>query len=474
MSDYDYDRWVLNSEYRNTVSMYNNADRRMRQANRAVNHQRARLSNANANISRAQNEVFRDFSRKLEKESDKLSGELTHLNQELHKEIYEMRRRFDSKIDEVAEMVDVVAERVDAMDEKVADISQMVSDSINSIAVRIDSQKSRAAFFVRELNTYISYILTLNPDKLAPEKFSLITDAYNDAMSDIENEDYEASISRSQEGISLSVQLSSELEILNERYDRLIEEIEEITEGIADKISVLSNPEKCTCDVMLGNGESIQFDGQVSYWSSGIFDAVVDDYEQKVGYIRDEYKAKMDIEGLEQIKPEIEIVDSRLDSSKDIAMREYGVAYNVQMTIQALHQVLVQNDILTLVESGFVDGDPRKPYSLKYEDGNLYEVTVIVFFGRYSEDKKDKDTKNNDKIQIVINVSNPSQDDKELCRVMFESIVSRLKDENIEVANYNSQNQGMRSDAFTKQTVGQGNKNKEDRVLRERQSMNLQ
>jgi len=473
MSDYDYNRWVLNSEYRSTVSRYNNADRRIRQANREVNHQRARLSNANANISRAQNEVFRDFSRKLEKESDKLSGELTHLDQELHKEIYEMRRRFDAKIDEVAELADVVSERVDAMDEKVADISQMVSDSINSIAARIDSQKSRAAFFVRELNTYISYILTLNPEKLAPDKFSLITDAYSDAMSDIENEDYEASISRSQEGISLSVQLSSELEVLNERYARLIEEIERITEGIADKIGVLSNPEKSSCDIPLSNGESIQFDGQVSFWSDGLFDAIVDDYEQKVEFIKYECEAKMDIEGLEQIKPEIEIVDSRLDSSKDIAMREYGIAYNVQMAIQAMHEVLVQNDMLTLVDSGFVDGDPRKPYSLKYEDGNLYEVTVVVFFGRYLEDKKDKYPLNGDKIQIVINVSNPSQNDKELCRVMFESIVSRLKDENIDVAN-NSQNQGMSSDTFTKQTVGQGNKNKEDRVLRERQSMNLQ
>ena len=474
MSDYDYNRWVLNSEYNSTVSRYNNADRRIRQANREVNYQRARLSNANANISRAQNEVFRDFSRKLEKESDKLSGELTHLNHELHQEIYEMRRRFDAKIDEVAELADVVSERVDAMDEKVADISQMVSDSMNSIAARIDSQKNRAAFFARELNTYISYILTLNPDKFAPDKFSLITDAYNDAMSDVENEDYEASISRSQEGISLSVQFSSELEILNERYDRLIKEIEGLTENIANKIDLLSNPQKSCCDILLSNGESIQFDGQVSFWSNGIFDSVVDDYEQKVEFIKDECETKMDIEGLEKIKPEIEIVDSRLDSSKDIAMREYGIAYNIQRAIQAVHEVLVQNDILTLVESGFVEGDPRKPYSLKYVDGNLYEVTVIVFFGRYSEDKKDKDTKNGDKIQIVINVSNPSQDDKDLCRVMFESIVSRLKDENIEVANYNSQNQGMSSDAFTKQTVAQGNKNKEYRVLSQRQSMNLQ
>ncbi len=471
MSNYDYDRWVLNSEYRSTVSRYNSAERRMRQADREVNHQRARLSNVNASIYGAQNEAFRDFSRRLEKESDKLSGELTHLNQDIHKDIYEMRRRFDAKIDEVAELADLVSERVDAMDEKVADISQMVSDSINSIAARIDSQKSRAAFFVRELNTYISYILTLNPEKLAPDKFSLITDAYNDAMSDIENEDYEASISRSQEGISLSVQLTGELEILNEKYNRLIEEIEEITEGIADKIGVLSNPEKCTCDVMSANGESIQFDGQVSFWSNGIFDAVIDDYEQKIEYIKDECEATMNIEGLEQIKPQIEAVDSRLDSSKAIAMREYGIAYNVQMTIQAVHEVLVQNDMLTLVDSGFVDGDPRKPYSLKYEDGSLYEVTVIVFYGRYPEDKN---AKNGDKIQIVINVFNPSQNDKELCRVMFESIVSRLRDENIEIANHNAQNQVMSSDAFTKQTVTQGNKNKEDRYLREIRSMNLQ
>ena len=471
MSDYDYDRWVLNSEYYSTVSKYNGADRRIQQANREVNQQRARLSNANAKASGVKSEVYRDLSRKLEKESDKLSGELTHLNQELHKEIYEMRRRFDAKIDEVADLADVVSERVDAMDDKVADISQMVNNSINSIAARIDSQKSRAALWTRELNTYISYVLTLNPDKLAPDKFSLITDAYSDAMSDIENEDYEASISRSQEGISLSVQLSSELEILNERYNRLIEEIEEITEGVADKIGVLSNPEKNSCNVQLDNGESIQFDGKVSFWSDGLFDEIIDDYEQKIEFIKNEYETKMDIEGLEQIKPEIESVNGKLDSCKDIALREFATAYYVQTAVQEVHQALVQNDILMLVDSGFVDGDPRKPYSLKYEDGNRYEVTIVVFFGRYPEDKK---AQNGDKTQIVINVSNQSQNDNALCRIMFESIVSRLKDENIEVANYNSQNQGMSSDAFTKQIVVQGNKNKENRVLRERQSMNLQ
>ncbi len=474
MSDYDYDRWVLNSEYKSTKSRYNSADRRIKQANREVEEQHARLLNANANISQVQNEVYRDFSRKLEKESDRLAGELTNLSQDLHKEIYEMRRRFDAKIDEVTEMAEAVAGQVDAMDEKVADISQMVSDSINSIAARIDSQKNRAAFYARELNTYISYILTLNPDKLAPDKFSLITDAYNDAISDIENEDYEASVSRAQEGISLSVQLGSELEILNERYQKLIEEITQITDVISDKIHDMCDPQKNICDLTINNGISVPFDGCIEFWSNGILEEVIDDYEQKIEYIKDECQTTMNIEGLEQIKPEFEIVDSRLDSCKSIAIKEYVIAANVQIAIQTLHQVLIQNDMLTLLNSGFADDDPRKPYTLSYEDGNHYEVVVVVFFGRNVQEAKSKAPQNSDKIQIVINVSNPCLNDKEMCRVMYDSIVSRLNDENIEVANSNSNNQGISSDDFTKQTIGSGNKYKEDRILRERQSMNLQ
>ena len=455
------------------MSKYNNSQRRVRQANGQVVWQTARLAVANINASRAQSSAYRDYSRKLEKENDKLTRELTHLNQELHDEIYELRQEYDEKIDALVEMAGAVVDQVDAIDGKISDVSQMVSDSINSIASRIDSQKTRAAFYGRELNTYISYLLTLNPDKFAPDKLTLVTDAYNDALNNIETEDYEASISRSQEGISMSIQLGGELEMLNERYNRLIEELAEITEAISNKIEVMSTPEKCTFDVAVNNGETVQFDGQVSFWSNGIFDAVVNNYHQKLEYVRDECEETMDIDKLEQIKPEIELVDGQLEFSKDIAMREYAMAYSVQANIQRMHQVLIRNDMLTLMDSGFVDGDPRKPYTLKYEDGSHNEVTVVVFYGRYPEEKKNKDNQNRDKVQIVINVSNPLQDDKELCRVMFESIVSRLKDENIEVANYNSNNQGMSTDAFTKQIVGQGNKNREERVLMQRQSIDL-
>ena len=100
------------------------------------------------------------------------------------------------------------------MNEKSEDLSQMIADSIYSIAARIDDRKSQAIFYVCELNKYISYILALNSDKLEQDKFSLVTDTYNDAMGNIENEDYEAAISRAWEGISLSVALSIELEIL--------------------------------------------------------------------------------------------------------------------------------------------------------------------------------------------------------------------------------------------------------------------
>ena len=473
MSDYDYNRWVLNSEYYSTVSRYNNAERRIRQADSEVRHQRARLSNANDNISRVQSEVYRDFSRKLEKESDKLSGQLINLNQELHRDINEMRRKFDAKIDEVTELAETVASRVDEMDEKVEDLSQMVADSINSIAARIDDQKSRSAFYVHELNTYISYILSLNPDKLAPDKFSLITDAYNDAMGNIENQDYEAAISRAQEGISLSVALSSELEILNEKYSLLIEEIEQITSAISGKIEVLVDSEKSRSEVDVKDG-TIAFDGRVSFWSNGILDAIVDEYEGKLEYVNEECAATMNIEGLEQIKPEIESVDGKLDSCKDIAFREFATAYYVQVAIQEVHQVLVQNEMLTLIHSGYDDDDPRKPYLLRYKDGNKHEVVVVLFWGVYEEGKKSLGKKPDSKVQIILNVSDPVYNNQQMCEVLFSSLVSRLESQNIHVSNISTDKQGTNSDDFTKQTVSQGNRIKEERVLRERQALNLE
>ena len=359
------------------------------------------------------------------------------------------------------------------MDEKVDDLSRMVNDSINSIAARINDQKSRAAFYVREFNTYISYILTLHPDKLAPDKFSLVTDAYNDATANIENGDYEAAMSRAQEGISLSVSLSSELEILNEKYRLLMEEIEQITGAISDKLETLVNPARSACDVQVEDG-TLAFDGRISFWSDAILDSVVDEYEDKLSYIKEECMTTMNIEGLEQIKPEIERVDGKLDSCKDIALREFTAAYLVQAAVQSVHQVMVQNEMLTLISSGYDHDDPRKPYTLRYEDGNKHEIVVVLFWGVYEDGKKVPGKKPDSKVQIILNVSDPLEHNQQMCEVLFRSLVSRLENQNIRISNTSPEKQGVNADDFTRQTVFRGNKIKEERVASERQALNLE
>lgn len=467
----DYGRWILNSTYYSARQRDSRLSQERYAADRAVNNARQQLQNVDREIAAQISRSQQEFDRRLNAERQRIQAQVNEMTDELQNEINSQRAHFERETRRIREGVELVEEHVAETQDRINDLAEEYERELQSIISRIEDQKERAIAYHTQLSGILECIQGLHPDKLAPDEVGVIADSLTFASADIESGDFEAAMGIVQSKIPDALQLRSRLELLNDEYSRLVIQIHELAGSIEERIQLLSNPDQNIVEVQ---NYPIPYDGRHSFWSSGVFDEIVNSFHSYCDIVRDEYEPNMDLENLRAVLPEMRKTEEQLNSCVSLAHGEFYESLSTQQLASRIHTVLTERDSWYLVSSGFAQDDVRKPYTITYEDGAGHTASVVVFQNREALRRNRDGSTLYGETQFRLSVFGNGDGTKADFDIVREGILARLAQENIHISNDNAQKIPLQvPTSFIEVAVEAGEKLRNTRIQTERQRMGL-
>ena len=417
---------------------------------------------------------------KLEALNAKYSGKqeemILALKEEIGVQLGNQNVHFKKQLDELQSNVDAVNNQVNQLDEKIKEIVDDFNREINNILSGIENRKLRAEAWAQQFSELMEQISLLNPDKLAREDYIVLSDGLNNITTNQKNGDYEAMLAVAQTHFSAAAILRTKLEIMNAEYNDLIIQINNLIEERDNTIKEMNTPEKNIKEISENEAEKIEFDGRISFWTSGVFEGLVERFEQICRDVREVYEPEMDIDSLKKILAELTAFINDLNECEELAHDEFIISDSVVNLVRRIHHILAVENSWTLKESGFKDDDERLSYSLSLENGANMLATIVVIPERNVESQSGKNISRD--VKFRLDVFDVNDDNEEaLCDLTRNGILEDLMNGEIKIGvdvrdNITMNNRSKKpqristecSEDFISLVSSDGDKIKEDRI----------
>ena len=470
-----YGRWILNSTYYSAKQRDSQLSYARNAADMAVNNAARELRNADRRIAAQVEQDRQELERRLTAERTRMYSRLSEVNSSLHAELERQRVHFGKETERLRNEAAVIDGRISETENRVSALSEEYERTLGEIVSRVEDQKTRARIYYDRLAALLRDIYLLHPEKLVPGEADVIYDCLAFADSDMENGDYEAAMGVVQSKIPEAAALYSRLELLNDEFSQLVIQVHENAMSISERIENLSDPSKN--EALLEDADrKIPYDGRIDFWTSGIFGTVTEGFYDFCDLIRNGYEADMDIEGMRNALAELRAVNSRLDSCVNLAHFEFSESFGVQDLAIRIHNILVGSDSWDLSDSGFADGDERKPFAAIYDDGAGNRAIIVVFQSGSLPERSGAGKTGHGETQFRVNVENVFPGTTaEASEIVRSGILARLKTEGIESGQKERRSESYRlsGSSFLSSALEAGERIRDNRIAYERQRIQM-
>lgn len=463
----DYMRWIYNPTYNEAKRRDEQLAQERRRADQKVVDVKQRLYSVENEISNQTNLDRKELDWKLARERERLIEGLDALDESVRLELGRQNIRFREQLDAVRMDMGRVNVRVSQVGQRIDELADQFNSNINSILSRVENQKDRARAYSNQLRLLLEHIAELHPDKLTPGEYELLSEGLAYAESDANNGDYEAAIGVAQTHIPAAAELRTRLEVLNDEFSQLVVQIHDRCNEVYSRIQELRIPEKNQQMLSFKDPEKTKFDGRIPFWSNGVFEEIVNRFERICDDVENNYEISMDIESLRRALGDILVINRNLDECISFAHSEYLEYVSICELAQRIHNVLTMDNSWTLVDSGFVENDERRSFTIRYSNGVGLEASIVIIPVRDVLHRCKDGSFEYSETQFRIDVFQVGDDqDVQLCNLTRSGILAQLVDGGVDVGN-NANLQGTttsNSDEFISTIVMAGDKIKDGRI----------
>lgn len=286
--------------------------------------------------------------------------------------------RFDEQIGNLRSQASRLDARLTAASATIESIAQQYHDVFQSILGGVSRAQGRAEYVLAELDRFLERIEGLNPERFAADEYSALLLLRANTASNIANGDYQTALIVSQSGILDASRLLTRLIAFNEQYDAMYADVRGRLNALQGRMDNLASREG-VISLNVGD-EPMEFDYDIAYWSHGIYDEISSAVSMIAERLERGAKTPISIADLGNLGRRIDALNDQLTRCDEEARRDLVSAITVDDTVSRLHNCL-ENRGWTLEESGRVDDDNRKPYSLVYGDGEGNTVSFVIAAG---------------------------------------------------------------------------------------------
>lgn len=469
----DYSRWIENGVYNSAKQRITQLNIERARSDRKVSDAKRRLDQIDSKIANQSSIDRKELEGKLSRESKRLFDNIENVEERVRMELGQQNLRNREQLDNVRREVGNVNVRVGQIGHRINELATTITENINEVMSKIRNQEARAGAYYNQMRALIEDISELHPDKLSPTDYSKLEQHLASVKSNIDAKDFSAAISLAQNNIPVATELLTRLELLNDEFSKIIVQIHEQCDALHTRIICLSKEDNNKFDIRLNPVEIISFDGRISFWTNGLYDDVIENYEQIRIQVETDFEINMDIDSLKQALTEIEAVNQRLDECVSLAQNEYVEYINLVNLIERIHNAISSENSWILCKSGFVSDDERRSFSMTYENANgLIAVFVIVPVRSVIRRKKDG---SNEYSETHFNVSifQKNDDDDELCNLTRNGVLAILFEHGIEFNNNRLTSSELSAEGFISYVATAGDKIKNERILETKEKIGL-
>lgn len=458
--------------YNNTRMQVDNARRQRRETENAVKAAEERLRQAERDLREINNTGSREIQNLVKEQERMLSAQIDDLDENIRLELGRQNVRLRKQLDELRSEMRSSNQRMDDVESRLQKITADFNTSIRAITQRIERQRDRAQFFANQVDAILRAIDLLHPDKLTPGRAEQLHERRNFIATNITNGDYEAAIGLAQESIVDGVALQSELEQLNEEYNRLAVEIARAILGIERQIQDLSNNRAHTHETTLG-AEPFEYqytyDGDLNYWSSGLFAALQTRFDDERNRVNQEFVREMDLENMRIAVSSLPRYTDRLSQCEMVANSEFSISCGIQNLAERIYDSLTNDDSWIMQTSGFENDDYRRSYAFSFSDGFQNTVSVVLIPVRPGGSKSE--------IQFFVQAYDGERTiSPGDCAVIRRAVLARLASSGIEIGDINRSDEYRQApdpQTFLAASYEEGAEVKEGRLERARQRLSI-
>lgn len=421
---------VRDDDLRNMRWRKQQAQQKRDKALRDLEEARSRLNVSTDELNRRTNYDAAQFQKALEEEERKMLDGIEKVDNELRAAMGRQNVLFRQQLDEVRQDIANSNASLDAVTKRIAELSDQMNKDIHLIAEKLSQQKDRAQLYINRVSALLEKINKLNPDKLTPGQAELLQDGLVLAKADMESGDYQAAMGLAQNNIPVAVSLLAELERKNDEYMRLECGVNAAILDVRNRIEELLDGEKNEKTIRLGEGvdeREYTYDGDVDYWSSGVFSLLCEKFEEEQRIVTEKFLAQMDLENLRIAEKAIPNYLIRLSRCEGFAYEEFAVSCNVQCMAVRIYSALTEDDSWNLQTSGFSEDDTRQAYFMNFSDNANNEVMIVVLPQKAPSGQKAAATQ-----YIVAASDGPAGQSEGMREMLRNAVLARLASKGVE------------------------------------------
>ncbi len=419
--------WVWNSDYQETM-------RKHTVMNRERNVADAKVAKAKNNLREEERKYQKEFDKqesniknieaRLKKEAGRYQEYLDELNDELRLEIGRQNVWMSQQLDSIRQEVATISCNQANQERKLNDFIREYEAKWKQLSEKTDKQGERGRVLQAELALLCDRLGELHPDKLAPVEVQSLLEAMDYIEDNLSNKDYEAAIALAQENIISATELINRLEIMNHEYAVAVQEVGRLIESVGEQLEELSIPNRNE-RTLEEQGEQIFFDGEIDFWSNGLFQSMLQRYETYCQTVREQYQPEMKTEQINQVIGILCTYEQGLQECVELAHNEYTEYHFLSMLAQAIYDALAE-DSWMLVSDSFVNDDKRNAYNMEFDNGCGQKASVVIMQQREVVSTDRKGRVNYGKTQFRVAVHEDGEEDTYVCNIAREGIFALI------------------------------------------------
>ena len=278
---------------------------------------------------------------------------------------------FGSEIQELRNELANSSARLSEFDRRIDALASTYNEVFQEYSNQEHSSNVRANMILNEIDRLMQLINDLSPQRFSPVEYATLVSLRESIQTNLNSEDYQAAILVSQNSIIQATRLLARLQLMNDQYNTLSNTIRESAIRTQQRIEELSSKDGVlTAEI---NGVTQEYDYDVSFWSHGTFDTLVNDFNR----LQDMIDSNLTLEQLSQVGLDINELYENITICDANARRERVGALIAADAALRLHNGL-SNSNWTLETSGYVDNDEREPYTMTYIGSAGNTVSVVI------------------------------------------------------------------------------------------------
>lgn len=279
---------------------------------------------------------------------------------------------FDSRLDELSNSVRITSNRISTLNQQIEDVASTYNDFFQAYLANESDRGKRAEATLNEVDRLLSLIETLSPQRFASAEYSRLISSRQSIQTAIDIGDSQAATVVAQNGVLNATRLLAHLQVANEQYNMLFEEVSEHALALQETIDNLSSKSGVLSFEL--NGAIQKFDYDISFWSKGKFDSLVLEFNRLLAQL---HNGNCNLEQLSRLDEAIEVLRRKIENCDITARKDRAGAIAATDTILRLHNGLT-NSNWNICESGY-DTDERGPYKMNYVDASGNVVSIVVY-----------------------------------------------------------------------------------------------